>query len=263
MIYLIDIAILIPCYNEANTISKMIKDLKRVFPRSTVYVYDNGSTDGTDKLADLAGAIVRYVHKKGKGNVMRKMFEDIDARCYIMTDGDDPCPAEELKAMADIVLSEDIDMVVGDRLSSTYFQQNRRPLHGFGNMLVPWLAKRLFKSNVTDAMSGVRAMSYQFVKSFADDAKSKGFELETEMTIFAARSNAKIQNFIISFRDRDVSDGSESKVKTIIDGIRILRTILWLYLSNFISSKLTLKHLHQHMTPTLSERKEEPLGNDQ
>ena len=175
------IAVLIPCYNESRTIEKVVTDFKRVLPEATIYVYDNNSTDGTDELARGAGATVRYEYRQGKGNVLRRMFRDIDAECYIITDGDDTYPAESAREMADQVLERRVDMVVGDRLSSTYFTENKRPFHNFGNSLVRKSINTLFKNDIKDIMTGYRAFSYEFVKTFP--VLSKGFEIETEMIL--------------------------------------------------------------------------------
>lgn len=220
-----EIAVLIPCYNEAQTISKVIKDFKQVLPEAIVYVYDNNSTDSTAELALAAGAVVKYEHQQGKGNVIRRMFREIDAQCYIMVDGDDTYPPEFAREMADKVLNEATDMVVGDRMSSTYFTENKRPFHNFGNKLVCNSINFMFKSNIKDIMTGYRAMSYQFVKTFP--VLSKGFEIETEMTIQAIDKNMQIDNVIIDYRDRPV--GSESKLNTYSDGFKVLKTIPKLY----------------------------------
>lgn len=219
------IAVLIPCYNEAKTISKVVADWKRELPEATIYVYDNNSTDGTGKLALDAGAIVRQEYSQGKGNVIRRMFREIDAECYIMVDGDDTYPAEYGKQMAQLVLSKHVDMVVGDRLSSTYFEENKRLFHNLGNSLVRFSINHLFKSNIRDIMTGYRAFSYLFVKSFP--VLSKGFEIETEMSIHAVHKNMSIENLVIEYRDRP--DGSESKLNTYSDGIKVLFTIMKLY----------------------------------
>lgn len=219
------IAVLIPCYNESNTISKVVKDFKRVLPEAVVYVYDNNSTDGTDKMAEEAGAIVRYEHRQGKGNVIRRMFREVDAQCYIMTDGDDTYPAESAGKMADLVLKKNVDMVVGDRLSSTYFKENKRPFHNMGNSLVRKSINVLFKNDIKDIMTGLRAFSFEFVKTFP--VLSKGFEIETEMSIHAVEKNMYVENVIIDYRDRP--EGSESKLNTYSDGMKVLKTIVKLY----------------------------------
>lgn len=219
------VAILIPCYNESQTITKVVKDFKRILPEAVIYVYDNCSTDHTDEIAKAAGAVVRYEYQQGKGNVIRRMFREIDAKCYIMVDGDDTYPAENSREMAKLVLEKQIDMVVGDRLSSTYFTENKRRFHNFGNKLVRSSINRLFKSKIKDIMTGYRAFSYQFAKSFP--VLSKGFEIETEMTIHAVDKNMAVDNVIIEYRDRP--EGSESKLNTISDGIAVLKTIVSLW----------------------------------
>lgn len=219
------VAVLIPCYNESKTIEKVIKDFKAVLPDATIYVYDNNSTDGTDEIARQNGAVVRYEYQQGKGNVIRRMFRDIDAECYIMTDGDDTYPAESAREMADCVLQRHADMVVGDRLSSTYFEENKRPFHNFGNSIVRSSINSLFHTNIKDIMTGYRAFSYQFVKTFP--VLSQGFEIETEMSIHAADKNMFVENVIIEYRDRP--EGSESKLNTYSDGFKVLRTIASLF----------------------------------
>lgn len=219
------IAVLIPCYNESKTIEKVVKDFKRELPEATIYVYDNNSSDGTDEIARNAGAIVRYERQQGKGNVIRSMFRDIDAECYIMIDGDDTYPAEHARALANEVFENRADMVVGDRLSSTYFEENKRPFHNFGNSLVRWSINQLFKTEIKDIMTGYRAFSYQFVKTFP--VLSKGFEIETEMSIHAADKNMHVANVVIEYRDRP--EGSESKLSTYSDGMKVLMTIARLY----------------------------------
>ncbi len=219
------IAILIPCYNEAKTIGKVVKDYKRALPRADIYVYDNNSVDKTDKIAKKAGAIVRYEYKHGTGNVIRSMFRDIDADCYLMIDGDDTYPAENAKEMCDLILEGKADMVIGDRLSSTYFKENKRPFHNFGNKLVRFLINKLFKNKIKDIMTGYRAFSYEFVKGFP--VLSKGFEIETEMTIHAVDKNFKIMEIPVEYRDRP--EGSSSKLNTYKDGLKVLRTITILF----------------------------------
>lgn len=219
------VAVLVPCYNESKTIEKVVKDWKKVMPEATVYVYDNNSTDGTDEIARKAGAVVRYEHRQGKGNVVRSMFRDIYSDCYILVDGDDTYPAEDGPAMAEAVLNEGADMVVGDRLSSTYFTENKRPFHNFGNSLVRFSINRMFKTDIKDIMTGYRAFSYQFIKTFP--VLSKGFEIETEMSIHAVDKNMFVKNHTITYRDRP--EGSESKLNTYSDGLKVLRTIFRLY----------------------------------
>ena len=221
------VAVLIPCYNEAKTIRKVIEDFSKVIPEkgSAIYVYDNNSTNDTAKIAADAGAIVRKEYQQGKGNVIRRMFREIDAECYIMVDGDDTYPAECAPEMIQKVLDRKVDMVVGDRLSSTYFTENKRPFHNFGNSLVRKSINVLFKSDIKDIMTGYRAFSYQFVKSFP--VLSHGFEIETEMSIHAIDKNMLLDNVIIDYRDRP--EGSESKLNTYSDGFKVLRTILKLF----------------------------------
>ena len=219
------VAVLIPCYNESITIEKVVRDYRRVLPEAVIYVYDNNSTDGTDRIARDAGAIVRYEYRQGKGNVIRSMFRDIEAQCYLMIDGDDTYPAEDAPQMIDLVLNKGVDMVIGDRLSSTYFTENKRPFHNSGNLVVRGLINRLFRSNVKDIMTGYRAFSRLFVKSFP--VLSKGFEIETEMTIHAADKNMQVENVVIDYRDRP--EGSESKLNTFSDGAKVLMSIAKLY----------------------------------
>lgn len=215
------IAVLIPCYNESKTIEKVVKDFKKVLPEAVIYVYDNNSTDHTDEIAHKAGAVVRYEYQQGKGNVIRRMFREIDAECYVMADGDDTYPAEFAPEMVEKVLKKKVDMVIGDRLSSTYFTENKRPFHNFGNSLVRKAINVMFKTEIKDIMTGYRAFSYQFVKSFP--VLSKGFEIETEMSIHAVDKNMLLENVIIEYRDRP--EGSESKLNTYSDGFKVLKTI--------------------------------------
>lgn len=223
------IAVLIPCYNESRTVAKVVGDFKAVLPEDAViYVYDNNSTDGTAEIAAEAGAVVRHEYQQGKGNVIRRMFREIDAQCYIMADGDDTYPAEYAPEMASKVLERGVDMVVGDRLSATYFTENKRPFHNFGNKLVRRSINALFKSDIRDIMTGYRAFSYQFVKSFP--VLSKGFEIETEMSIHAIEKNMLVENMVVSYRDRP--EGSVSKLNTVSDGIKVLSTIGKLYKNN-------------------------------
>lgn len=219
------IAVLIPCYNESNTIEKVVTDFKEVLPEATIYVYDNNSTDHTDEIARNAGAVVRYEHQQGKGNVIRRMFFEVDAECYLMVDGDDTYPAASAREMVDKVLERKVDMVVGDRLSSTYFEENKRPFHNFGNSIVRWGINFLFKNDIKDIMTGYRAFSYRFVKTFP--VLSKGFEIETEMSIHAIDKNMFMENVIIDYRDRP--EGSESKLNTYSDGFKVIRTIIRLF----------------------------------
>lgn len=219
------IAVLIPCYNESSTIEKVVKDFKAALPDAVIYVYDNNSTDGTDEIARNAGAIVRYEYKQGKGNVIRRMFRDIEAECYIMVDGDDTYPAEFAPKMVESVLSRNADMVVGDRLSSNYYQQNKRRFHNAGNSMVQKSIRNLFKVDIKDIMTGYRGFSYMFVKSFP--VISKGFEIETEMSIHAADKNMAIENVVVEYQERP--DGSVSKLNTFSDGFKVIKTIVDLF----------------------------------
>ena len=215
------IAVLIPCYNEAATIEKVVRDFRAVLPEAVVYVYDNNSSDGTAEIAAAAGAVVRHEPRHGKGNVIRAMFRDIDAKCYLMADGDDTYPADHAREMVNMVLQEGADMVVGDRLSSTYFTENKRPFHNTGNTAVRKLVNVFFKGDIKDIMTGYRAFSPEFVKSFP--VLSRGFEIETEMSIHALDHNLCLKSLPIQYRDRP--EGSESKLNTVSDGIKVLRTI--------------------------------------
>lgn len=219
------IAVLIPCYNESQTIGKVVREYREALPEADIYVYDNNSTDGTDEIARAAGAIVRYEYRQGKGNVVRSMFRDIDADCYLMTDGDDTYPAENARQMADLVLNKGVDMVIGDRLSSTYFTENKRPFHNSGNRGVRWLINKLFHNDVRDIMTGYRAFSRLFVKTFP--VLSKGFEIETELTIHAVDKNFLLEEIPVTYRDRP--EGSESKLNTFSDGFKVLGTIASLF----------------------------------
>lgn len=219
------IAVLIPCYNERSTIQKVVLDYKKALPEADIYVYDNNSSDGSDELARQAGAIVRYERRQGKGNVIRSMFRDIEADCYLMVDADDTYPAENAREMTDAVLTEGIDMVIGDRLSSTYFTENKRPFHNVGNRVVRAMINRLFRSNVRDIMTGYRAFSRLFVKSYP--VLAKGFEIETEMTIHALDKNFILKEIPVIYRDRP--EGSVSKLDTVSDGMRVLGTIATLF----------------------------------
>lgn len=219
------VAVLIPCYNEEKTIEKVVSDFRRELPEAVIYVYNNNSSDRTVELAGKAGAVVRDEYMQGKGNVIRRMFREIDAECYLMTDGDDTYPAENARAMVELVLKKKADMVVGDRLSSTYFSENKRPFHNFGNSLVRKSINILFSNDIKDIMTGYRAFSYEFVKTFP--ILSKGFEIETEMSIHAVDKNMYVENVVIDYRDRPV--GSESKLNTYSDGFKVLKTIVKLY----------------------------------
>ena len=218
-------AVLIPCYNESLTIEKVVKDFRRVLPDADIYVYDNNSTDGSAELAEKAGAIVRYEYKQGKGNVLRSMFRDIEADCYVMVDADDTYPAENAPEMVQLVLDGRADMVIGDRLNTTYFEENKRPFHDFGNRLVRGLVNRLFDGNLQDIMTGYRAMNRRFVKEYP--LLSKGFEVETEMSLFALDGNYLVREVPVEYRDRPA--GSESKLNTFSDGFRVLKMILMLF----------------------------------
>lgn len=219
------IAVLIPCYNESKTIAKVVKDYKEALPEADIYVYDNNSVNETDKIAKEAGAIVRYERRQGKGNVIRSMFHQIDADCYLMIDGDDTYPAENARQMCAEVLSGEADMVIGDRLSSTYFEENKRPFHNIGNVTVRYLINKLFHSNVRDIMTGYRAFSRDFVKMFP--VLSKGFEIETEMTIHALDKNMLLKEIPVTYRDRPA--GSVSKLNTYSDGMKVIFTIFRLF----------------------------------
>ena len=219
------IAVLIPCYNESRTIEKVVKDYKAALPEADIFVYDNNSTDGTDEIARNAGAIVRYETKQGKGNVMRTMFRNIEADCYLIVDGDDTYPAENAREMCDLVLRENVDMVIGDRLSSTYFKENKRAFHNAGNKIVRWSINTIFNSKINDIMTGYRAFSYEFVKTYP--VLSKGFEIETEMTIHAIDKNFTLREVPVQYRDRP--EGSTSKLNTYRDGARVIKTIATLF----------------------------------
>lgn len=219
------IAVLIPCYNEAKTIEKVVKDYREVLPDATIYVYDNNSTDDTDKIAKKAGATVIYEYRQGKGNVIRSMFRDIDADCYLMIDGDDTYDASNAKEMCDYILDGKADMVIGDRLSGAYFKENKRPFHNLGNKMVRFLINKIFDNNIRDIMTGYRAFSKEFVKGFP--VLSKGFEIETEMTIHAVDKNYKLVEIPIIYRDRPA--GSVSKLNTYSDGFKVIKTIATLF----------------------------------
>ena len=237
------IAVLIPCYNEEKTIRKVCNDFKKALPEAVIYVYDNNSTDRTAQIAKEAGAVVRREFMQGKGNVLRRMFRDIDALCYVLVDGDDTYPAENAREMVNLVIEQNADMVVGDRLSSTYFSENKRPFHNFGNALVRKSINVLFHNDIKDIMTGYRAFSYSFVKTFP--ILSQGFEIETEMSIHAVDKNMYVKNVVSEYRDRP--EGSESKLNTYSDGLKVLRTIARLYRTynpmgffGFISALLTI-----------------------
>lgn len=219
------IAVLIPCYNEEKTIGKVVRDVRETLPEAVIYVYDNNSTDRTVELATEAGAIVRYEYKQGKGNVIRRMFREIHAECYLMIDGDDTYPLESAPEMVDKVLNHNADMVVGDRLSSTYFTENKRPFHNFGNTLMRVCINKLFRTDIKDIMTGYRAFSYEFVKTFP--VFSKGFEIETEMSIHAVNYDMQVENVVVEYRDRP--EGSVSKLNTYSDGIKVIMKMIQLY----------------------------------
>lgn len=214
------VAVLLPCFNEEVTIGKVVRDFKAALPGAAVYVYDNNSTDRTAEIAAAEGAIVRKEPRQGKGNVIRAMFEDIDADVYVMADGDDTYPADAAPAMVAKVL-EGYDMVIGDRLSSTYFQENKRPFHNFGNRLVRGSINGLFNAHVTDIMTGYRAFNFTFVKTYP--VLSRSFEVETEMTIHSLNNNLRLYEMPIQYRDRP--EGSVSKLDTVGDGIKVMSTI--------------------------------------
>ena len=258
------VAVLIPCYNEALTIQKVVRDFKRVLPEADIYVYDNNSTDGSAELALKAGAIVRHEYRQGKGNVLRSMFSDIDADCYIMVDADDTYPAENAPEMERIILDGRADMVIGDRLNTTYFTENKRPFHDFGNRLVRWLVNALFDGDLQDIMTGYRAMNRKFVKEYP--LLSKGFEVETEMSMFALDGNYLVKEIPVDYRDRPA--GSESKLNTFSDGFRVLKMILMLFrdykpllffsvlsgLCFFLGTILFIPILHEFAVTHLVER---------
>lgn len=219
-------AVLIPCYNEESTIAKVINDFKKQIPSAEIYVYDNNSTDNTAEIANRAGAIVRFEPRKGKGNVVRSMFQDIDADVYLMVDGDDTYPAQSAQSLIDPIINMKADMVIGDRLSgNTYQKENKRLFHSFGNRLVVFFINLLFKSSLHDVMSGYRSFSRFFVKTTS--VLSAGFEIETEIALHALDKRFLIQEVPIVYRDR--IKGSSSKLKTIEDGLKVLRTILWIF----------------------------------
>lgn len=219
------IAVLIPCYNEEKTIGKVVRDTREALPEAVIYVYDNNSTDKTVEIASEAGAVVRHEYKQGKGNVIRRMFREIDAECYLMIDGDDTYPLQNAPEMVRLVLEHQADMVVGDRLSSTYFTENKRPFHNFGNSLVRFAINKLFRSDIKDIMTGYRAFNYKFVKTFP--VISAGFEIETEMTIHAVNYKMQVENVVVDYRDRP--EGSESKLNTFSDGFKVIRKIFQLF----------------------------------
>lgn len=220
-----EIAVLIPCYNESKTVAKVVKEYHKALPEAKIYVYDNNSTDGTGEIAEKAGAVVKQEYRQGKGNVVRSMFRDIDADCYLMIDGDGTYPADAARKMCDMVLDDGVDMVVGDRLSSTYFKENKRPFHNIGNRTVRFLINLIFRSHVKDIMTGYRAFSRDFAKTYP--VLSKGFEVETEMTIHALDKNFYIEEIPVNYKDRE--EGSKSKLNTVSDGVKVIFTIARLF----------------------------------
>lgn len=219
------VAVLIPCYNEAATVEAVVTSFRAVLPDADIYVYDNNSTDGTAALAEKAGAIVRHEPCQGKGNVIRRMFREVEADCYVMVDGDNTYPAEDAPKMVEMVLNHQVDMVIGDRLSSTYFAENKRPFHNLGNRMVRSLVCRLWHTQVHDIMTGYRAFSRRFVKLFP--VMTSQFEIETEMTIHALDKRFVLREVPVAYRNRP--DGSESKLNTFGDGIKVLKTIFTLF----------------------------------
>ncbi len=224
---MLEVAVLIPCFNEALTIEKVISDCKECIKgfNAKIFVYDNNSTDGTGDIAKKAGAVVRREYLRGKGNVIRRMFREIDADCYIMIDGDDTYSTDKIPEMIDMVLNRNVDMVVGDRLSSTYFTENKRRFHNFGNVAVRKAVNLIFGCKIRDIMTGQRAFSYNFVKTFP--VLSQGFEIETEMTIHAVDKNMFVENCIVKYRDRP--KGSVSKLNTVSDGLKVIGMIMRLF----------------------------------
>ncbi|MBC9811259.1 glycosyltransferase [Crocinitomicaceae bacterium CZZ-1] len=219
------VAVLIPCYNEALTIEKVVKDFQQHLPEAAIYVFDNNSTDNSVEIATNAGAIVERVYQQGKGNVIRTMFRTVEADCYLMIDGDDTYPAEEAVKIIQPILEGRADMVTGDRLSSTYFTENKRAFHNTGNKLVRSLINTIWKKELRDIMSGYRAFSESFVKLFP--VMTSGFEIETEMTIHALDKRLSIVEVPIQYKDRP--EGSESKLRTFSDGFKVIKTIVTLF----------------------------------
>lgn len=220
------IAVMIPCYNEELTIKKVVEDFKKELPDAYIYVYNNNSKDNTEKIAKDAGAIVIREYKQGKGNVVRSMFRDIDADMYVMVDGDDTYPAEEVHKLIEVVESGMADMAIGDRLSNgTYIKENKRNFHNFGNVLVKNTINFIFKSKLNDIMTGYRVFNREFVKNMP--VLSPGFEIETEMTFHALDRNYSIVEVPITYRDRPV--GSVSKLNTFSDGFKVLLTIFKMF----------------------------------
>lgn len=222
------IAVLLPCYNEAPTVEKVVRDFLAVLPNATVYVFDNNSTDGTGDIARAIGderVVVLREPRQGKGNVVRSMFRTVDADCYLMADGDDTYPAEAAPMLCRAILEDGYDMAIGDRLSSTYFTENKRPFHNFGNRLVRGMVNFIFHGKVRDIMTGYRAFSYDFVK--CTPILTDGFEVETEMTVNALDRKFKLIELPIAYRDRP--EGSVSKLHTLRDGYRVLRSIVHMF----------------------------------
>lgn len=219
------VAVMLPCFNEALSIGKVVEDFRKVLPEADIYVYDNNSTDGTAEVAAKAGAIVRKEPRQGKGNVMRSMFRDIEADVYVIADGDDTYPAEEAPKLIKMLIEQHADMVVGDRLSSTYFSENKRPFHNSGNRFVKTMINRIFKADMHDILSGYRVFSRDFIKNFP--VMSKGFEIETELTIHALDKNYRVCEAPVGYRDR--GEGSVSKLNTVSDGVKVIGTIFTLF----------------------------------
>lgn len=219
------VVVLIPCFNEAITIAKVVTDVRRVLPSAQVIVCDNNSTDSTAQIASDAGARVVNEPRQGKGNVLRSLFRNVDADCYIIIDGDDTYPVDPLPQMADMVLNGGVDMVIGDRISSSYLKVNRRRYHNSGNLLVRFLINKMFKSSVPDILSGMRAFSPLFVKNFP--ILSKGFEIETEMTIYALDNNFVVRSIPVAYNNRP--EGSTSKLNTYSDGFKVIKTAFSLF----------------------------------
>ncbi len=219
------VVVLIPCFNEAITIAKVVTDVRRVLPSAQVIVCDNNSTDNTAQIASDAGARVVNEPRQGKGNVLRSLFRNVDADCYIIIDGDDTYPVDPLPQMADMVLNGGVDMVIGDRISSSYLKVNQRRYHNSGNLLVRFLINKMFKSSVPDILSGMRAFSPLFVKNFP--ILSKGFEIETEMTIYALDNNFVVHSIPVAYNNRP--EGSTSKLNTYSDGLKVIKTAFSLF----------------------------------
>lgn len=215
------IAVLVPCYNEEATVAEVVSSYRELLPDATVYVYDNNSKDRTAQIAREAGATVVSEYRQGKGFAVRSMFRDIEADVYLMSDGDTTYDPAGVVALAQDVIAGRADMVVGDRLSSTYFEENKRPLHGFGNRLVRWLINKIFDNDIRDIMTGARAFSRRFVKTYP--GLTGGFEIETEMTIHALDKDFLITQQNVTYSDRPA--GSVSKLNTVRDGLRVLKTV--------------------------------------